>query len=95
MNMQTLLITTALACTAFVGLAQANETAPSQAVPYHYGMRLDVGKVISMTEPQTQTQTQTQECKVVTANMKYIDSVSGKPAEITYLKFSDACRYEN
>lgn len=89
MNMQTLLITTALACTAFVGLAQANETAPSQAVPYHYGMRLDVGKVISMTEPQTQ------ECKVVTANMKYIDSVSGKPAEITYLKLSDACRYEN
>lgn len=89
MNMRTLLITTALACTTFAGVAQADETSSSQAVPYHYGMRLDVGKVISMTEPSTL------ECKVITANMKYIDSASGKPAEITYLKFSDACRYEN
>ncbi len=79
MNMRTLLITTTLACTAFAGFAQANETS-SQAVPYHYGMPLHVGKVISMTEPSTL------DCKVVTANMKYVDSVSGKPAEITYLK---------
>ncbi|MBN3862468.1 DUF2790 domain-containing protein [Pseudomonas frederiksbergensis] len=89
MNMRTLLITTALTCSAFAGFAQANETASSQAVPYHYGMQLHVGKVISMTEPSTL------ECKVITASMKYIDSASGKPAEITYLKFSDACRYEN
>ncbi|WP_095054924.1 DUF2790 domain-containing protein [Pseudomonas sp. Irchel s3b2] len=89
MNMRTLLITTVLACTAFAGLAQANETSSSQAVPYHYGMPLHVGKVISMTEPSTL------DCQVVTANMKYIDSVSGKPAEITYLKFSDACSYQN
>ncbi|MNY63138.1 hypothetical protein D3C86_2000570 [compost metagenome] len=52
-------------------------------------MPLHVGKVISMTEPSTL------DCQVVTANMKYIDSVSGKPAEITYLKFSDACSYQN
>ncbi|MDR8362893.1 DUF2790 domain-containing protein [Pseudomonas sp. JL3] len=88
MNMRTLLMTTALACTAFVGFAQANETSSSQAVPYHYGMQLQVAKVISLTEPQTL------ECQVVTANMKYIDK-SGKPAEITYRKFSDACSYQN
>ncbi|WLG87513.1 DUF2790 domain-containing protein [Pseudomonas cucumis] len=88
MNMRTLLMTTALACTAFAGFAQANETSSSQAVPYHYGMQLQVAKVISLTEPQTL------ECQVVTANMKYIDK-SGKPAEITYRKFSDACSYQN
>ncbi|NSX07383.1 DUF2790 domain-containing protein [Pseudomonas lini] len=89
MNTQTLLITTALACTAFAGFAQANETPSSQAVPYHYGMPLHVGKVISMTEPSTL------DCKVVTASMKYVDSVSGQPAEITYQKLSDACSYQN
>lgn len=88
MNMRTLLMTTALACTAFAGFAQANETSSSQTVPYHYGMQLQVAKVISLTEPQTL------ECQVVTANMKYIDK-SGKPAEITYRKLSDACSYQN
>ena len=89
MNMRTLLIPTVLACTAFAGLAQANEASSSQAVPYHYGMPLHVGKVISMTEPSTL------DCKVVTASMKYVDSVSGQPAEITYQKLSDACSYQN
>jgi hypothetical protein len=89
MNMRTLLMTAALACTAFVGFAQANDTSSSQAVPYHYGMPLHVGKVISMTEPSTL------DCTVVTADMKYIDSASGKPAEITYRKMSDACSYRN
>ncbi|MCE6978930.1 DUF2790 domain-containing protein [Pseudomonas frederiksbergensis] len=89
MNMRTLLMTTALACTALAGFAQANDTSSSQAVPYHYGMPLHVGKVISMIEPSTL------DCKVVTAEMKYIDSASGKPAAITYLKLSDACSYQN
>jgi len=89
MNMRTLLITTALTCTAFAGLAQANDTSSSHAVPYHYGMPLHVGKVITLTEPQTL------DCKVVTADMKYIDSTSGKPAEISYRKLSDACSYQN
>ncbi|MFS2198099.1 DUF2790 domain-containing protein [Pseudomonas sp. Pseusp3] len=84
MNTRTLLVTTALACTAFAGLAQANDTTTSQAVPYHYGMPLHVSKVISLTEPDTL------ECKVVKAEMKYIDD-TGKPAEITYRKLSDAC----
>lgn len=89
MNMRTLLMTTALACTALAGFAQANDTSSSQAVPYHYGMPLNVGKVISMTEPSTL------DCEVVTADMKYIDSTSGKPAEITYRKLSDACSYQS
>lgn len=84
MNTRTLLVTTALTCTAFAGLAQANETTTSQAVPYHYGMPLHVSKVISLTEPDTL------ECKVVKAEMKYIDD-TGKPAEISYRKLSDAC----
>jgi len=84
MNTRTLLVTAALACTAFAGLTQANDTTTSQAVPYHYGMPLHVSKVISLTEPDTL------ECKVVTAEMKYIDD-TGKPAEISYRKLSDAC----
>ncbi|VVN02516.1 hypothetical protein PS662_06116 [Pseudomonas fluorescens] len=88
MNTRILLVTAALACTGFAGLAQANDTASSQAVPYHYGMPLHVAKVISLNEPTTM------ECKVITADMKYIDT-SGKPAEITYRKLSDACSYQN
>lgn len=89
MNMRALLITTALTCTAIAGFAQADDTSPSQAVPYHYGMPLHVGKIVSMTEPSTL------DCQVVTADMKYIDSTSGKPAEITYRKLSDACNYQS
>lgn len=89
MNMRTLLITTTLAFTAFAGMAQAAETSATQAVPYRYGMPLNVGKVIAMTEPSTS------DCKVIKADMKYIDSASGKPEEITYKKLSDACSFQN
>lgn len=88
MNTRILLVTAALACTGFAGLAQANDTASSQAVPYEYGMPLHVAKVVSLTEPTTL------DCKVITADMKYIDT-SGKPAEITYRKLSDACSYQS
>ena len=88
MNIRMLLVTSALACTAFTGLAQANDTSSSQATPYHYGMPLDIGKVVALTEPNTL------ECKVITADMKYIDT-SGKPEEISYRKLSDACSYQN
>lgn len=84
MNIRIFLVTAALACTGFAGLAQANDTTPSQAVPYKYGMPLHVAKVVALTEPSTV------ECKVITADMKYIDT-SGKPEEITYRKLSDAC----
>lgn len=88
MKFRTLLLTTALACTAFTGLAQANDTASSQAVPYQYGMPLHVAKVVSLSEPSTL------ECKVITADMKYIDN-TGSAKEITYRKLSDACSYQS
>jgi len=89
MNIRPLLLTAALACTACAGLAQANDTsATSKAVPYEYGMPLHVAKVVSLTEPPTQL------CKVVTADMKYIDN-AGKPEEISYRKLSDACNFQN
>ncbi|MEN5092649.1 DUF2790 domain-containing protein [Pseudomonas protegens] len=84
MNLRTGL-TAALLLSALGGLAQADSTT---AVPYHYGMPLHVAKVISMSEPDTQ------DCKVITADMKYIDQ-AGKPAEITYSKLSDACSNQN
>ncbi|MFJ2484629.1 DUF2790 domain-containing protein [Pseudomonas sp. NPDC087639] len=89
MNIRPFLLTTALACTAFAGLAQANDSsATSNAVPYEYGMPLHVAKVVSLTEPPTL------DCKVITADMKYIDN-NGKPEEISYRKLSDACSYQN
>ncbi|MBV4475960.1 DUF2790 domain-containing protein [Pseudomonas botevensis] len=89
MNIRPFLLTIAIICTAFTGLAQANDsTTTSKAVPYEYGMPLHVAKVISMSEPQTQ------QCKVITADMKYIDN-TGKPEEISYRKMSDACDFQN
>ena len=89
MNIRPLLLSAALACTAFAGLAQANDTSgTSKAMAYQYGMPLHVPKVVSLTEPPTQL------CKVVTADMKYIDN-AGKPAEINSRKLSDACSQQN
>ncbi|NBF02017.1 DUF2790 domain-containing protein [Pseudomonas sp. Fl5BN2] len=78
-------LTAVLLLSAASGLAQADSTT---AVPYHYGMPVHVAKVISMSEPETQ------DCKVITADMKYIDN-AGKPEEITYRKLSDACSNQN
>jgi hypothetical protein len=90
MNMRILWVTAALACTGLSGLAQANDTSSSEATApsYHYGMPLNVGKVVSLTEPNTL------DCKVVKAEMKYIDT-NGKPSEVTYRKLSDACSMQN
>lgn len=88
MNIRLSLLAAALACAAFTGLAQANDTTPSNAVPYKYGMPLQVAKVVALTEPPTL------ECKVVTADMKYLDN-NGRPEEISYRKLSDACRLQN
>jgi len=87
MNARILLLGAALAMTGATGLAQA-DTTPSQAVPYHYGMPLHVTKVVSMTEPTTL------ECKVVTADMKFIDN-AGKLEDISYRKLSEACIDQN
>jgi len=91
MNTRMLLLASTLACTTFTGLAQAYDTSTStsttsNATLYHYGMTLSVGKVVSLTEPITD------ECKVVIADMKYIDK-SGQPQELSYRKLSDACNF--
>lgn len=87
MNMRTLLITSALACAAFAGVAQAADTAATQPVPYT-GQAYHVKKVISMTEQPTSR------CKVVDADMKYIDD-SGKTSDLTYRKMATACDFQN
>lgn len=89
MNIHLPLLTAALAFTAFTGVAQANDTTTSSnAVPYKYGMPLQVAKVIALTEPPTL------ECEVITADIKYIDN-NGRPEEISYRKLSDACQLQN
>ena len=88
MKMQTILLATTLASISWAGIAHANDASTSQAVPYHYGMPLHVAKVIALTEPSTL------DCKVVTAEMKYIDN-AGQPAQISYRKLSDACSLQN
>lgn len=87
MNMHPLLLVSALACSAVSSFALA-DSSPVKPVPYHYGMPLHVEKVISMTEPATW------DCKVITAQMTFIDNV-GKQEAITYQKLSDACSYQN
>lgn len=88
MNTHTLLLTAAFASISSIGIAQANDTSTTPVVPYHYGMPLHVAKVVALTEPSTM------DCKVVTAEMKYIDN-TGRPAEISYRKLSDACSLQN
>jgi hypothetical protein len=87
MNSRTLLVASVLGLSAVAGAAQA-DTTTVQPVPYHYGMPLHVAKVVSLTEPPTM------ECKVITANMTFIDT-AGKLKEISYRKLSDACSYQN
>ncbi|KPA95865.1 MULTISPECIES: DUF2790 domain-containing protein [Pseudomonas] len=88
MKFRTLLMSGALALSAFAGVAQADTAATAQAVPYHYGMPLNIDKVISMTEQPTA------ECKVVKADMKFIDK-AGKTEDVSYRKLSDACNFNN
>lgn len=85
MNARIALIAAAMAAgSALSGVAHATTVPDSTPVPYHYGMALNVAKVISMTEPDTM------ECKVVTAEMKFVDT-AGQHRDISYSKLSDAC----
>ncbi|MFK0090279.1 DUF2790 domain-containing protein [Pseudomonas sp. NPDC090755] len=60
--------------------AQASE---SVAV-YHYGMPLDIARVVQMSEPATEL------CDVVQARMVYIDS-AGQQHTLQYLKLAEVC----
>ncbi|BAN46226.1 DUF2790 domain-containing protein [Metapseudomonas resinovorans] len=56
----------------------------ADAVPYSYGMPLDVARVISIDEPNSLN------CETVQATMIYVDT-SGEQKSVTYLKESSAC----
>ncbi|MGY2291708.1 DUF2790 domain-containing protein [Pseudomonas sp. SDO528_S397] len=86
MKLRTLLLGSALALTAVTGIAQA-DTAPV-VVPYHYGLPLDIAKVLAMNE------TQTNECKVIKADIKFLDK-AGNVQDVSYHKMSDACDFQN
>lgn len=81
MNIRTFIVAGTLALSASPGLVHADTSAPQ---PYYYGMPLHIAKVVSLTEPDTL------ECKVVTAEMKFIDT-AGQTEDISYRKMSEAC----
>lgn len=56
------------------------------AVQYVYGMRLDIAKVVEITEPYELYGT----CRVVPARMTYEDS-SGQQQTLEYLRMSSVC----
>lgn len=89
MNARIALFAAAIAASGvFGGVANATTQQDSTPVPYHYGMSLNVAQVISMTEPDTM------ECKVVTAEMKFVDT-AGQHRDISYRKLSEACAMQD
>jgi hypothetical protein len=77
LSISTTLLLAALASGAFAAESDA-------AVPYSYGMPLDVARVISIDEPNSLT------CETIQAKMTYVDS-QGEEKSVTYLKESSAC----
>ncbi|WP_271412153.1 DUF2790 domain-containing protein [Pseudomonas sp. Q1-7] len=67
-------------------VAHAAESAPPER--YHYGMHLDVKKVIAVHEEPSVL------CQVVDARMDYLDS-SGQLRSLEYRKHADVCSNEN
>jgi hypothetical protein len=55
---------------------------------YHYGMQLDVQKVLALHEAPAQS------CQVVDARMDYLDS-QGRERSLAYVKHAKACEYDN
>ncbi|WP_438867293.1 DUF2790 domain-containing protein [Pseudomonas sp. L1(2025)] len=85
MKLQTLfLLSSALALTTVAGMVQAE----SSAVPYEYGMPMDIQKVLAMKEPQTN------ECQVITATIKFVDR-AGDVQNVSYPKMSEVCLFQN
>lgn len=89
MKLRTLMLGGALALAAVSGLAQADDQqAAAKPVPYHYGMPMDIAKVLSMNEAQTN------DCKVIKADIKFLDK-AGKVEDVSYRKMSEACDFQN
>ena len=89
MKLRTLMLGATLALAAASGLAQADDqTAAVKPVPYHYGLPMNIDKVLAMNEAQTD------ECKVIKADIKFLDK-AGKVEDVSYRKMSDACDFQN
>ena len=89
MKLRTLLFGGALALAAVSGLAQADDQAAAvKPVPYHYGMPMNIAKVLAMNEPATD------DCKVIKADIKFLDK-AGKVEDVSYRKMSEACDFQN
>ncbi|TDF81504.1 DUF2790 domain-containing protein [Pseudomonas sp. H9] len=65
-------------------LVTASAQAAESTAVYHYGMPLDIAKVVQMSEPDTRL------CDVVQASMVYLDS-AGQQHTLQYLKLAQAC----
>lgn len=65
---------------------QAAESVPVEQ--YHYGMQLDVQKVLALHEAPTVL------CQVVEARMDYLDS-QGRERSLAYLKHATTCQDSN
>jgi hypothetical protein len=89
MKLRTLLFSGTLALAAVSGMAQADTQQPQpQPVPYHYGMPMNIAKVLAMNE------TATNDCKVIKADIKFVDT-AGKVEDVGYRKMSEACDFQN
>jgi hypothetical protein len=89
MKLHTLMLGGALALAAVSGLAQADDqTQATKPVPYHYGMPMNIAKVLAMNE------TPTNDCKVIKADIKFLDK-AGKVEDVSYRKMSEACDFQN
>ena len=92
MKLSYLMLSLCLATAASQTTAEAAPPAPpkpgaaasQEAVPYHYGMKLDIHRVISIQEPQDIT------CEAVTTTMIYQDS-SATRHSLSYLKIPSTC----
>ncbi|MFQ6572185.1 DUF2790 domain-containing protein [Pseudomonas sp. UM16] len=65
-------------------LVSASAQASESIAVYHYGMPLDIARVLTMSEPDTEL------CDVVQASMIYLDS-AGQQHTLRYLKLAQAC----
>ncbi|AQT94096.1 DUF2790 domain-containing protein [Pseudomonas azotoformans] len=89
MKLRTLMLGATLALAAASSLAQADDqTAAVKPVPYHYGLPMNIDKVLAMNE------TPTDECKVIKADIKFLDK-AGKVEDVSYRKMSEACDFQN
>ncbi len=89
MKLRTLMLGGALALSALSGLAQADDQSiAAKPVLYHYGMPMNIAKVLEMNEPATN------ECKVIKADIKFVNT-SGNVQDVSYRKLSDACSFQN